>query len=47
MVMQPGQVGRPFIGWLALTDAIESIRGGEAEASEPALHVREDENFAE
>lgn len=29
ILAQRGHAGRPFTGWLALTDAIESIRGAE------------------
>jgi len=29
---QPGHAGQPFTGWLALTDAIELIRGAALEA---------------
>ena len=43
-VIQSGQPDRPFIGWLALTDAIESIRGTSAEAPEPALNGQDEES---
>jgi hypothetical protein len=43
-VTQDGHMDRPFTGWLALTDAIESIRDGDAETTEPALHARDQDN---
>jgi hypothetical protein len=43
-VIQSGHVDRPFTGWLALTDAIEAIRDGDAQTTEPALHARDQDN---